>query len=107
MRTKQKSPEFDFLIVQISDENPMADDWWGTITQMEVDNMINISKQKSKPVIAVLSSAKPGYRDFENIRWRTISEYRDKLMDAKVPTFDSIGEAVSAMNKFVAYWNKR
>jgi len=25
---------------------------------MEVDNMINISKQKSKPVIAVLSSAK-------------------------------------------------
>ena len=106
-RIFSESPEFDFLIVQISDENPMADDWWGTITQMEVDNMINISKQKSKPVIAVLSSAKPGYRDFENIRWRTISEYRDKLMDAKVPTFDSIGEAVSAMNKFVAYWNKR
>jgi acyl-CoA synthetase (NDP forming) len=101
-----ESPEFDFLIVQISDENPMADDWWGTITQMEVDNMINVSKQKSKPVIGVLSSGKPGFRDFENIRWKTISEYRTKLVDARVPVFDSVGEAVSCMKKFVAYWDR-
>ncbi|MCX6006664.1 MAG: CoA-binding protein [Chloroflexi bacterium] len=106
-RLFSESPEFDFLIVQISDENPMADDWWINIIKMEVENAINISKQGLKPVIAVLSSAKPGFRDFENGRWRTISEYRDKLMDADVPTFDSIGEAVSAMSKFVAFWNKR
>jgi acyl-CoA synthetase (NDP forming) len=106
-RLFNESPDFDFLIVQISDENPMANDWWVNIIKMEVENTINISKQGMKPVIAVLSSAKPGYRDFENIRWRTISEYRDRLMAAGVPTFDSIGEAVNAMSKFVAYWNKR
>ncbi|RPJ63237.1 MAG: hypothetical protein EHM12_02800 [Dehalococcoidia bacterium] len=98
------SPDFDFLIVQISDENPMADDWWVNITRMEVDNTINISKQGMKPVIAVLSSAKPGFHDYENIRWRTISEYRENLMAARVPTFDSISEAVAAMSKFIAYW---
>jgi acyl-CoA synthetase (NDP forming) len=98
------SPDFDFLIVQISDENPMADDWWVNITKMEVDNTINISKQGLKPVIAVLSSAKPGFHDFENIRCKTISEYRDNLISARVPTFDSVAEAVAAMNKFVAYW---
>ena len=100
------SPDFDFIIVQISDENPMADDWWVNITRMEVDNTINISKQGLKPVIAVLSSAKPGFHDFENVRWKTISEYRDNLISAKVPTFDSINEAVNAMSKFVAYWKK-
>ncbi len=102
-----ESPDYDFLIMQISDENPMADEWWVNIVKMQLENAINISKQGLKPVIAVLSSAKPGFRDFENVRWRTVSEYRDRLMDAKVPTFDNIEEAVKAMSKFVAFWNKR
>jgi acyl-CoA synthetase (NDP forming) len=100
------SSDFDFLIVQISDENPTADEWWAFITQMEVEGAINMARQKSKPVIATLSSGKPGFRDLDNVRWRTISEYRTKLIDAGVPTFDEIGSAVRTMSKFINYWKR-
>jgi acyl-CoA synthetase (NDP forming) len=105
-RIFSESPEFDFLVIQISDDNPLADDMWTAVTQMEVDNAINAARQKLKPVIATLSSGKPGFRDFDNVRWKTISGYRTKLIDAGVPTFDDIGEAVRAMNKFVGYWKR-
>lgn len=101
------NPDFDCLITQISDDNPLDDEWWTSIVKMEVDNIISIHKQKTKPVIAVLSSAKPGSADLQNIRWKTISEQRSKLIAEQVPTFDTMAEAVGTLGKYVNYWEKK
>lgn len=101
------NPDFDCLITQMSDDNPMDDEWWTAIIKMEVDNIISVHRQKTRPIIAVLSSARPGYADLQNVRWRTISEQQSKLVSEKVPTFDTMAEAVRALAKYVNYWERK
>ena len=105
-RLFMESPDFDCLIIQVSDDNPMGDDWWVAIVQMEVDSIIAMHRSRAKPVVAVLSSAKPGFNDLENIRWRTLMEQRSRLTANKIPTFCSIAEAVHALAKYIHYWKK-
>ncbi|MBN1376149.1 MAG: CoA-binding protein [Dehalococcoidia bacterium] len=102
-----RNPDFDYLLIQISDENPLNDEMWVNVIKMEADNIANVYKTGLKPVLAVLSSSKPAYHDLENIRWNTISRVRSVLVDAGVPTFDSVAEAVGTMKKYVDYWNRR
>jgi acyl-CoA synthetase (NDP forming) len=102
-----ESPDFDFLVIQVSDDNPMADDWWVNIIKMEVENIVSYAKQGRKPIVAIMSTAKAGYRDLENVRWRTISEQRPMLVDARVPVFENMTEAAGALNKYIHYWNRR
>lgn len=99
-----ENPDFDCLVMHLSDDNPLDDEWWTAIIRMDVDNIIDIHKQKKKPVIAVLSGARPGYDDLRDIRWKTISEQRSKLAAAKVPAFDTTAEAMRALAKYVGYW---
>ncbi len=101
------NPDFDCLITQMSDDNPMDDEWWTAIIKMEVDSIISVHRRKTRPIIAVLSSARPGYADLQNVRWRTISELRSKLISEKVPTFDTMAEAVRALAKYVNYWERK
>jgi acetyltransferase len=99
-----EDPGFDCLVMHLSDDNPLDDEWWTAIVRMDVDNIIDLHKQKKKPVIAVLSGARPGYDDLKDIRWKTISEQRSKLSTAKVPAFDTTAEAMRALAKYVGYW---
>ncbi len=102
-----EDPGFDCLLMHLSDDNPLDDEWWTAIVRMDVDNIIDLHRQKKKPVIAVLSGARPGYEDLRNIRWKTISEQRSKLAVAKVPAFDTTAEAVRALAKYVGYWERK
>jgi len=102
-----ESPDFDCIIMQVSDDNPMGDDWWPIILRMEVDSIIAMSERRIKPVVAILSSAKPGFDDLENIRWRTVMEQRSRLTARKIPTFCSIAEAVHSLAQFIDYWQKK
>jgi len=45
-----ESPDFDCLIMQVSDDNPLGDDWWVTVVQMEVDNIIDMYQRRTKPL---------------------------------------------------------
>ena len=101
------SPDFDFLVTQISDDNPLGIEWWTAIIKMGVDDIISVHRSKTKPVIAVLSSARPGYADLENIRWRTILEQRTRLVSEKVPVFDNMAAAARALAKYVNYWKRK
>ncbi len=100
------NPDFDCLIIQVSDDNPLGDEWWVAVVQMEVDGIIEMYRQRTKPVVAVLSAARPGYDDLENVRWRTIMQQRSRLTAAGVPTFCSFTEAVEALSKYINYWEK-
>lgn len=101
------SPDFDVLIIHCSDDNYTDDEWWTGIIKMEAENMINLSSGGRKPVIAVLSGGKPGWRNMENIRWKTLSEQRARLVEAKVPIYDTVSDAVIALSKFIDYWKRQ
>jgi acyl-CoA synthetase (NDP forming) len=106
-RLFMESEAFDVIIVQLSDENPNVIDIWLDIIKMESDNIIKLSQNKLKPVVAVIGGVKPSYEDMQNVRWKTISQQKFKLLQARIPTFDTVSEAVSALNKYINYWRKR
>lgn len=106
-RLLSNNPDFDFLITQISDDNPLDNEWWTSVIRMEVDSIIDIYKQKTKPILAVLSGAKPGFFDLQNIRRKTVLEQRSRLVSEGVPTFDTMAEAVYALQKYIKYWEMK
>jgi len=102
-----ESGDFDIVIIQVSDDNPLIPDMWSSIIKMEVEDIINLAAKKSTPVIAVLCGAKPGYDDLQNERWKTLAQQKSRLIQAKIPTFETTAEAVKALSRFVSYWQKR
>jgi hypothetical protein len=101
------SQDFDFVIGQVSDDNPLPPDISDNIVTMEADTMINTYLSRKKPFVAVLTSAKPGFADLENNKWRTYLQIRSKLIAAGVPTFDTFSEAAESLSKFIRYWQNR
>ena len=99
-----ESNEYEAIIVQISDDNPFDDEGWVKLIKTEVDNIIDMVKTVKKPLVAVLSGGKPSFKDTENTRWKMLFKQRERLIDAKVPTFNRTSEAVSALNKYSNYW---
>ncbi|MDD5312568.1 MAG: CoA-binding protein [Dehalococcoidia bacterium] len=102
-----ESGDFDVVIIQVSDDNPLTPDMWSSIIKMEAEDIINLAAKKSTPVIAVLCGAKPGYEDLQNERWKTLAQQKARLIQAKVPTFETTAEAVKALSRFISYWQKR
>ena len=101
------SPDYDFMLMQTSEDNPMGDDLWVMIVQWGVDMAIKAFKQGGKPVISTLSGGKPGYEDLHDIRWKTLAEERSKLVRAGVPVYDTMPEAVASISKYIGYWKSR
>ena len=101
-----ESEAFDVIIVQLSSENPNVIGLWVDMITMESDNIIKLSQKRFKPVIAVTGEGKPSYDDMQNVRWRTICQQKTKLLQARVPTFDTVAEAVNALKKCVNYWQR-
>jgi acyl-CoA synthetase (NDP forming) len=102
-----ESPDYDFIIIQSSEDNPMADDLWMYIIRWGVEITIDAFKKGGKPVIAVLSGGKPGQDGMQNIRWKTMAEQRSKLVSEGVPVFDTMAEAVKALSKYTGYWRNK
>ena len=103
----EESPEYDFIIIQSSEENPMDDDLWVNLVKGDVDLTINAFKRGKKPIISVLGGGKAGLTEMQNIRWRTLAEQKSKVVKEGMPVFGTMGEAVTAMGQYVRYWQRR
>lgn len=101
------SPDYDFIIRQTTDENPMDDDLWTSIIRSEIDAVVVAFKRAKKPLVCVLSGGKPGLDGMKDIRWQTMAEMRSLLIREGVPVFDTMPEAVTAIGKYVRYWQCR
>jgi acyl-CoA synthetase (NDP forming) len=102
-----ESPDFDFIIIQSSEDNPMADDLWMYIVRWGVELTVDAFKKGGKPAIAVLSGGKPGQDGLQDVRWKTMAEQRSKLVREGVPVFETMAEAVKALGKYTAYWRNK
>jgi acyl-CoA synthetase (NDP forming) len=102
-----ESEDFDLLMAQISDDNPLDDDWWVSIIKMEVDNIVSTYKRGLKPVVAILNNMHADGPDSPNLRLKTIGDARSKLINEGVPTFNSVRDAALAVSKFVNYWKSK
>lgn len=102
-----QSPDYDFIIIQLSEDNPMADDLWVYAVKWGADMAINACKKGGKPVITVLSGGKPGSEGLQNIRWKTIAEQRSRLVSEGIPAFDTMAETVKTLSTYIKYWQDK
>ncbi len=102
-RMLAKSPDFDFIIAEFTDDNPFPEDIWASIADGQTKAFINLHKEKLMPLIAVVSSGVTGYDQVPHQRWKMLADQRARLVQAHIPTYSTVSEAAKAVSKFIDY----
>ncbi|MCK4724108.1 MAG: hypothetical protein KAT75_12425, partial [Dehalococcoidia bacterium] len=106
-RMVANSPDFDFIIAEITDDNPFPKDIWGTLMRKYTEGIINLSREQLKPLVGVVSGGIVSPDRFQDCRWEVLAEQRSRLADAGIPTYSTVAEAAKAMRQFIDYWQMR
>jgi len=102
-----ESPQFDFIITELNEENPFPEDIWSVLVRELTEAYINIFSEQLKPLVAVVSEGEVSSDQSKNSRWRVLAEQRARFIDAHVPTYSTIGEAARAVRQVIDYWQTR
>ena len=102
-----RSPHFDFIISEITDDIPFSKEMWSSFVRNQTERIINLSRKQLKPLIAVVRGEIVGSGQFGDCRWDALNEQRARLVAAHVPTYSTIAEAAKAVRRFIDYWQTR
>lgn len=98
-----ESAEIDLLLANMNEAwafgRPNASD----VLSRVADRFIKIASSTKKPYAVALGPS--DYSD--EVRWRLVSDARDKLVAAHVAVFPSVERAVRALASFAGYWSRR
>ena len=102
LRMAARSHSFDFIIVNISDDAPLPRDIWSNMVRKETENILNVSKEGLKPLLAVVSGGQFCGQS-KDWRWELLAEQRARLVAAHVPTYSTVAEAARTVRQFIDY----
>ncbi|TRZ96958.1 MAG: hypothetical protein D4R82_00180 [Dehalococcoidia bacterium] len=102
-----ESPQFDFIITEMAEDNPFPEDIWSVVVKRQTEAYINVSRKQLKPMIAVVGGGETSYDESKNMRWRALAEQRARLINAGIPTYSTIAEAARAVRQVIGYWQTR
>ena len=103
LRMMVTSPYFDVIIASITEDAPLAEDSFSDFIREETEDIIMISRERLKPIVAVVSGAKVHSDQFQKWHWKFIAEQQARLVDAQVPTYSTMTEAAKALRQFTDY----
>jgi len=102
-----RNEKFDLLIGNIFDYSIMSREVVTARIENNVEGYIKVRKEISKPLMVVIGEKSPGMENYEDVRWRVLSEARTKLIAANIPIYSSIGRAARAARKLIDYYKNR
>jgi acyl-CoA synthetase (NDP forming) len=102
-RMMASSPSFDFIIAEYTDDNPFQQEVWSSVAKIQTEAFINLSRDKLKPLISVVSSGVVNPNGSSHRRWNMLAEQQARLVDAHIATFSTVAEAAKAIRKFIDY----
>jgi len=100
LRMAARSHSFDFMIVNISEDAPLPGDTWSNLVRKETENILNVSKEGLKPLLAVVSGGRFCGQS-KDWRWKLLAEQRARLVAARVPTYSTVAEAAKTIRLFI------
>ncbi len=106
-RMMASSPSFDFIIAEFTDDNPFQQEVWSSVAKSQTEAFINLSRDKLKPLISVVSSGAVSSNGSPHRRWKMLAEQRARLIDAHIPTYSTVTEAARAVRMFIDYCRAR
>lgn len=107
IRIMAKSSGFDFLICNVTEENPFDNSVWAQLITFEVNEYLNISSAGTKPLVATIANPGLGLVNTEEWRWKTLMEKREVLASKGIAVFPSVRSAAAALNKLANYYLNR
>ena len=102
-----ESPQFDFIIAGLNEDNPFTKDIWSTVVRAQTEKYINLSRERLKPLVVVVSGGEVSSDQCGNLHWKVLAEQRARLIDAHVPTYLTVGEAARVLRQVINYWQTR
>jgi acyl-CoA synthetase (NDP forming) len=102
-RILSESPAFDFVLVELTDDNPFPNEVWSEIARTQTEAIIALHKKNLKPLAVVVSGGTFGTHFSQYERWDALGAQRARLVEAGVPTFSSMAEAALAIRHYVDY----
>ncbi len=101
-----ESSEIDFIVSNLSDDNPMVKDIWKVAVLTEADDLIAAAEKKLTPLVAVVVNPIKGIDKEDSWRWDTLEEIRDRFTENKIPVYPNASRAAFAIKKLVTYYGE-
>ena len=99
-----RNRNFDLLIIFMREPHHRNEQRISAETYLEQYNLKEINQ---KPLLAVLPDKSLGINDYDDWRWKLMSEVRTQLIAANIPFYPTIGRAAKAARKLIDYYQKR
>jgi len=107
LRMMAQSPHFDLVVANITVGGPFSGAELAGTAKIEVENIMGIKRNATKPVAVVLNTGTLGVEDFDSQRWRGLAEQKANLIRAQIPVYSTTEEAASAIIQVVGYYQRR
>lgn len=103
LRMMAVDSHFDLLVANISVENPYPRDIVVSLVEKEVDSVLEVKRQRTKPLVVVFPPPALGGGDLGHWRWRFLAEQRGRLISAQAPVYFSVSQAAKALARLIRY----
>jgi acyl-CoA synthetase (NDP forming) len=98
-----ESPDIDLLLANVGEAWALGRPNAEALLTRIPERFVQVGRSTHKPLAVVL-----GPSDYSDERlWRLVSEAREKLVEAELAVFPSVGRAVRALARFGRYWERR
>lgn len=107
LRMMAMDSHFDLLVANITVENPYPQDIMMSLVEKEVDSVVQIRGQRTKPLVVVFPPPALGGDDLGHWRWKFLAEQRATLVSAQLPVYFSVKQAASALARLIRYYRRK
>ena len=104
MQIMAGSRGFDFLICNITEENPFDHTVWAELITLEVNEYLRVLSGGGMPLVATIANPGLGMGNTGEWHWKNLLEKREALQLKGVAVFDSVRVAAAALSKLVNYY---
>ena len=101
-----ESSEIDFIVANLSDDNPMIEDIWKSAVKGEAEELINAAEKKLTPLVAIVANPIKGVNQADSWRWDMFDTVRDMYLEKKIPVYPNASRAAFAIKKLVTYYGE-
>jgi acyl-CoA synthetase (NDP forming) len=99
-----QSSAYDILVATLTEDMPFAKDMFLSELNMQVDGFIQAKKKLQKAFAVIFTDRPIGIKHFDDWRWRAFAESRARMIEERIPIFNNINEAATAVRELVAYY---
>ncbi|HBV98323.1 MAG: hypothetical protein JL50_19805 [Peptococcaceae bacterium BICA1-7] len=98
---------FDFLICNVTEENPFDHTVWAQLITMEVNEYLRVLSGGMMPLVATIANPGLGLGNTGEWHWKNLLERREEMQSKGIAVFDSVRKAATALSKLVNYYENR